>query len=148
MGILLTPPSIHLSLRLFITLSPPKPLGEILPSLPLMVRVCKSSIIFLCVHRRSSCLSCYFLLTTGRNSSNLATLLPHMVGIRESNIIFPYVCLGVHRPSICLSRYLLLNHWAEYNQMLHHFPSWWGCAKQHFFHASVVRPFVCHAISS
>ena len=74
MGILLMPPSVFPSicpsdrssvcpstcvLKLWTLLSvrhapPPKPLGRILPklatTLPLMVRVCKSSIIFLCIH--------------------------------------------------------------------------------------------------
>ena len=29
--------------------------------------------------------------------------------------------------------YLLLNHWAEFNQTLHHFPSWKGCTRATLF---------------
>ena len=36
-----------------------------------------------------------------------------MVGVCESNIIFPCVRPCVRRPSVCLSHYLLLAHWAN-----------------------------------
>ena len=51
-----------------------------------------------------------------QNSTKLATSLPLMVRVRESNIIFSCVRPSVRRPSICLSRYLLLNLWTEFNQ--------------------------------
>ena len=51
-------------------------------------------------------------LATGRNFTKLATPLPLMVRVCESNIIF--FCASVHscvyRPSICLSHYFFLNH--------------------------------------
>ena len=66
--------------------------------------------------RPSVCPSRYFLLNYGRNSTKLATSLPHMVRVCNSNIIFLCVRPFVRRPSICFSRYLLLNHWMEFNQ--------------------------------
>ena len=53
-----------------------------------------------------------------------------MVGVCESNIIFPCV----HRRAICLSCYLLLNHSAEVNQTCYiTSPHGKGVQEQHFF---------------
>ena len=54
-------------------------------------------------------------LTTGRNSTKIATSRPLMVRVCESNIIFPCVRACIHRPTVCLSCFLLLNLWAEFN---------------------------------
>ena len=61
----------------------------------------------------------------------------------------------LEHPSLCQSRYLLLNKWAEFYQTCYitslHGK---GVQEQHYFsmrqslHASIVCPFVCHAISS
>ena len=59
-------------------------------SLPLMVRVCESNIIFPCFRRPSIYPSCY-LLNHWRESTKLATSLPLMVRVCESNNIFPSV---------------------------------------------------------
>ena len=99
------PSTLHQS----IMLSPPKPLGRIQPnattSLPLMVRVCESNIIFLCVRCPSICPSCYLLLNHWAEFIQLATSLPLMVRMCESNIIFLYVCLASGHLSVCHAIY-------------------------------------------
>ena len=58
------------------------------------------------------------------------------------------------RLSVCPSCYLLLNYWAAFHQTCYiTSPHYKGVREQHFyvrpfFHASVVLPFVRHAISS
>ena len=64
----------------------------------------RASVVCLSVHHAS--------WTTGCNSTKLATSLPLMIKVCESNIIFQCFCC----PSICQSRYLILNHWVEFNQ--------------------------------
>ena len=101
MGILLTLPSV----RPFVCLSRYIQLNHWadFKLLPLMLRVCKSNIIFSCISVSSVCPSVSHAIssiTTGRNSTKLATWPPLVVRVCESNIIFT---------SICLSQYLRLN---------------------------------------
>ena len=124
-------------------LYPPKSLGGILPNLvyhfPLMVRVCKSRIIFLCI-----CPSVH------PSSVHLSVILspPTPLGGIHPNFLhnFPswwrcaratfFTC--IHRPSICPSPYLLLNHWVEFNQTCYiTSPHSKGLQEQHYFS---VRP--------
>ena len=72
-------------------------------SLPFMLSMCESSIIFLCI--RLSIIRpfvCHTISseTTGWNSTKLATSLLLMVGVCESNIIFPCICLSIVQPSV------------------------------------------------
>ena len=50
-----------------------------------------------------------YSLTTGRNSTKLATSVPLMVRVCENNTIFCASVRASDRPSISLSQYLLLN---------------------------------------
>ena len=88
--VLLTPPAVCP----FVTLSPPKPLGGILPKLatllPLMLRVYKSSINFLCVRpcirRQSICLARNLLLNHFAVFNQTFYITTLMIRVRESNI--------------------------------------------------------------
>ena len=106
-----------------VTLSPPKPLGGIL-----LYRTCYITsphgkgvrdIFFRASIRPCFCRpSRYLLLNHWAEfySTELATSLPLMVRVCESNIIFPCVRPSM-RPCIRPSRYLLLNHWAEFYRL-------------------------------
>ena len=101
-------------------------------------------------------LSRYLLLSTGRNSTKLATSLFLRVRVCESNIFF-FLCSilpFVHRPFICPSRYLLLNNWAEFNQTCYiTFPHGKGKRELNYiivhpsFRVSIVRASVRHPYS-
>ena len=54
---------------------------------------------------------------------NLLHIFLLWYGCARASLFFSaFVRPCVRLPSICPSRYLLLNHWAEFNQTLHHFP--------------------------
>ena len=130
-----------------VTLSPPKPLGRILPNLLhhlfLMVRVCKSSIFF--VHPSSFYLSVTLSLPKplGEIQSNLLNHFPSWLGCARATLLFRvFVRSCVRRPFIYLSCYLILNHWAEYNQTCYiTSPHGKSVREQHFF---TVRPSSVH----
>ena len=98
-------------------------------SLPLIVSLCESNIIFLCVRpclrHPSICPHAISSYTTRRNSTNLATSLPPMVRVCESNI---FMCV---RPSLRLSSVHMSVTLTPSKplggiqpNLLHHFPSW------------------------
>ena len=108
-----------------------------------MVRVCESNIIFPCVCQSicpSICPSSYLLLITTRwNSTRLATLLPLKVRVCESNTSFSV------RPSTlsCIHLFVTLSTkqlGGIQPNVLHHFPSWNGCARATLFFYASVRP--------
>ena len=109
-----------------------------------MVRVYKSSIIFLCVHpsvRPSSVVRpfvCHILLNHWAEFNQTCYITsPHGKGVREQHC---FLC--VRSPSICPSRYLLLNHWAEFNQTCYiTSPHGKNVREQHYFS---VRPSSVH----
>ena len=87
-----------------------------------MVRVCKSSNIFLCVrpYVRPSSVHLSVMVSPSKPLAGIQPnwaefkpyiTSPHGKGVREQHF-FPCV----RRPSICPSRYLFLNHWVESNQ--------------------------------
>ena len=95
-----------------------------------MVRMCKSNIFFpvsiVCPSVRHAISS----ITTKQNLTKLATSLPLIIRVCESNITYPCV----HGPSICPSCYLLLNHLAEFNQTCYITgPHAWGMREQDYF---------------
>ena len=101
--------------------------------------------------RPSVCLSRYLLLHHWAEFYQTCYITsPHGKGVQEKHYfsVRASVRASVVRPFV--SHYLLLNHWKEFNhsspkplegiqpQLLHHFPSWLGCARATlFFRASV-----------
>ena len=128
MRILLTPPAVRSTVRpsicpsCYLLLNHRAELYQTcyITSLPLMVTVCASNVIFLCVRpcvRRPSIFLSHYLLNTGRNSTKICYIISsHGKGVREQHY---FSVRSSVRPSICLSRYLLLNHWVEFNQTWH-----------------------------
>ena len=131
------PSSVHLSVTQF----PPKPVGGIQSNVQPSWLGCARVTLFYSVSVRPSFVHLSVtlsLLNHWRNLIKLATSLPLIVGVCESNIIFPCV----RRPSICPSRCLLLNPALDGIQpnLLHHFPSCFGCARATLFFSVSVRP--------
>ena len=124
LGIFLTPPLVRLS----VTLSLSKPLGGILPNLlhHFSWYGCVRAALFFCASVRPFICHTISSLTAGRNLTKLATSLPLMVRVCESNITFPCVCQSVRLSSVNLSVMLsppkLLGEIQP--NFLHHFPSW------------------------
>ena len=123
-------------------------------SLSLMVRVCKSSIIFLCVLpslRSSSHLSVTLSppKPLGCIQANLLHHSPHGKGVRKQHYfsVCPSVRASVVRPPLCheISSYTTWRNLTKLATSL--FLMIGGCESNIFFRASVVRPFVRHAIS-
>ena len=133
-------------------------------SIPLMVRVWRSSILFLCVHPSVRQSSVHLSVTLspsklqGRIQPNLLHHFPSWLGCARAMLFFHvsispcaraafFFCVSVHRcvrrPSICLSCYLLLNYWAEFNQTCYiTSPHSKGVQEQHFF-LCIHCPSIC-----
>ena len=136
---------ICLSVRhLIYSLTTRRNLTKLATSLPLKVRLYESNIIFPCVRPfvRASIVRPFVRhtissLTTGRNSTKLATSLPLMIRVWCSKSVlssFVHLSVTLSPPKpLC----------GIQPNLLHRFPSWLGCAR-----ASIVGPFVRHAISS
>ena len=101
-----------------------------------MVRVYKSSIIFLCVRRPSICLSHYLLLNHWAEFNQTCYITsPHGKGVQEQ-YYFSVRSSSVHL-SVTLSPPKPLGR--IQSNLLHHFPLWLGCARATlFFRVSVL----------
>ena len=121
--------SVHpLSIHLYVMLSRPKSLGGIQPNLlhhfPSWKGCARATLFF-----HSSVLPCIRHPSppkpAGGNSTKLATSLPLMVRVCESNIIFLYVCLSMRPSSDHLS--VIISPPKPLGEiqpnLLHHFPS-------------------------
>ena len=112
-----------------------------------MVRVCKSSIIFLCIHPSVHPSYVHLSITLsppkppGGIQPNLLHPFPSWLGCARAAVFF---CVSIHpcicHPSICLSCYLL-NLWAEFNQTCY-ITSSQGCVRAIFF-PCLHRPSIC-----
>ena len=143
------PPFVCLSICPSVTLSPPKPLGGILPNLlhQFPHGKCVQEQHYFSVHQTSVHPSSVHLSVClsppkpmGEIQQNLLHHFPSWSGCARATLFFCVLVRPcIHGPFIYLSCYLLLNHRAEFNQTFYiTSPHGKGVQEQHFF------PCVCH----